>query len=280
MGFYIVSTPIGNLGDLSSRAEEVLKNSSFILCEKKERALKLVSHLGLKNLKLISYHDDKIDSIFPIILENNRAGKNISLISDAGTPLISDPGNILIKRLIHEGIEPIAIPGPTSIIPALLLSSFDISKFIYLGFMSKSKRKIKTELEPYLDTNIPVIILTSMNDIKRILDILSAKNEIFNLSISKELTKKNEKTFRFQSNQFDESKLENFLSKGEFVTVIQKLKTSENNKIHYKKIEKRIMELRKLNYSKNDIVKILVKNELIKKNLAYDLVVKYWPNQN
>ena len=217
---------------------------------------------------------------FPIILENNRAGNNISLISDAGTPLISDPGNILIKRLIHEGIEPIAIPGPTSIIPALLLSSFDISKFIYLGFMSKSKRKIQTELEPYLDTNLPVIILTSMNDIKRIVNILSTKNEIFNLSISKELTKKNEKTFRFQSSQFDEAKLENFISKGEFVTIIQKLETSENNKIHYKKIEKRIVELRKLNYSKNDIVKILVKNELIKKNLAYDLVIKYWPNQD
>ena len=278
MSFYIVSTPIGNLSDLSSRAEEVLKTSSFILCEKKERALKLVSHLGLKNLKLISYHDDKIDSIFPKILENSRAGKNISLISDAGTPLISDPGNILIKRLIHEGIEPIAIPGPTSIIPALLLSSFDISKFIYLGFMSKSKRKIQTELEPYLNTNMPVIILTSMNDIRRIVDILSKKNEIFNLSISKELTKRNEKTFRFQSNQFDEAKLENFISKGEFVTIIQKLETSENNQINYKKIEKRIIELRKLNYSKNDIVKILVRNELIKKNLAYDLVIKYWPN--
>lgn len=144
--------------------------------------------------------------------------------------------------------------------------------------MSKSKRKIQAELEPYLDTNIPVIILTSMNDIKRIVDILSTKNEIFNLSISKELTKKNEKTFRFQSNQFDEARLENFISKGEFVTIIQKLETSENNKIHYKKIEKKIMELRKLNYSKNDIVKILVKNELIKKNLAYDLVIKYWPN--
>jgi 16S rRNA C1402 (ribose-2'-O) methylase RsmI len=115
-----------------------------------------------------------------------------------------------------------------------------------------------------------------MNDIKRIVDVLLKKNEIFNLSISKELTKKNEKTFRFQSNQFDETKLENFISKGEFVTIIQKLETSENNQINYKKIEKRIMELRELNYSKNDIVKILVRNESIKKNLAYELVIKYW----
>ena len=115
MSFYIVSTPIGNLDDLTVRAEKVLRESSIILCEKKERALKLVSHLGLKNLRLISYHDDKVDSILQKVLENNKAGKNISLISDAGTPLISDPGNILIKKLIHEGIEPIAIPGPTSI---------------------------------------------------------------------------------------------------------------------------------------------------------------------
>ena len=97
MSFYIVSTPIGNLDDLTARAEKVLKESSIILCEKKERALKLVSHLGLKNLRLISYHDDKVDSVLQKILENNKAGKNISLISDAGTPLISDPGNSLIN---------------------------------------------------------------------------------------------------------------------------------------------------------------------------------------
>ena len=246
MSFYIVSTPIGNLDDLTVRAEKVLRESSIILCEKKERALKLVSHLGLKNLRLISYHDDKVDSILQKVLENNKAGKNISLISDAGTPLISDPGNSLIKKLIHEGIEPIAIPGPTSIIPALLLSAFDISKFIYLGFMSKSKAKIQTELELYLDTNLPVIILTSMNDIKKIVDILSNKNEIFNLSISKELTKKNEKTFRFQSNQFDKAKLKDFISKGEFVTIIQKLNTSKNSQINNKKIKKRILELKNL----------------------------------
>lgn len=276
MSFYIVSTPIGNLDDLTVRAEKVLRESSIILCEKKERALKLVSHLGLKNLRLISYHDDKVDSILKKVLENNKAGKNISLISDAGTPLISDPGNSLIKKLIHEGIEPIAIPGPTSIIPALLLSAFDISKFIYLGFMSKSKAKIQTELELYLDANLPVIILTSMNDIRKIVDILSNKNEIFNLSISKELTKKNEKTFRFQSNQFDKAKLKDFISKGEFVTIIQKLNTSKNSQINHKKIKKRILELKKLNYSKNDIVKIIVKNESIKKNLAYNLVIKYW----
>ena len=276
MSFYIVSTPIGNLDDLTVRAEKVLRESSIILCEKKERALKLVSHLGLKNLRLISYHDDKVDSILQKVLENNKAGKNISLISDAGTPLISDPGNSLIKKLIHEGIEPIAIPGPSCIFPALLLSAFDISKFIYLGFMSKSLAKIQTELELYLDTNLPVIILTSMNDIKKIVDILSNKNEIFNLSISKELTKKNEKTFRFQSNQFDKAKLKDFISKGEFVTIIQKLNTSKNSQINNKKIKKRILELKKHNFSKNDIVKIIVKNESIKKNLAYNLVIKYW----
>ena len=123
MSFYIVPTPIGNLNDFSNRSIEVLKSSRIILCEKKTRALKLLNYFKIKPSLLISYHDDKCDKIAPRVIKELQNNINVSLISDAGTPLISDPGHKIIKILIENQIEPISITGPSSILSALTLSS-------------------------------------------------------------------------------------------------------------------------------------------------------------
>ena len=142
MSFNIVSTPIGNLEDISNRAIRTLKTSEIILCEKKTRAIKLLNHLKIKPKLLIPYHDEKFTKISKLVIKELNNEKTISLISDAGTPLISDPGFKLISELIKNNIEPITIPGPSSVISSLTLSGMDISNFIFLGFLPKRNKKI------------------------------------------------------------------------------------------------------------------------------------------
>ena len=136
MSFFIVSTPIGNLGDLSSRAIDVLSSSNIIICEKKNKALKLISHLKINKVKIISYHESKLKKIFPEIIKSLKESKKISFISDAGTPLISDPGSLLIKKLIINNVEPIVVPGPSASLAGLIVSGFNTDKFIFYVALS------------------------------------------------------------------------------------------------------------------------------------------------
>ena len=132
---YIVSTPIGNLDDITLRAINVLKNSDLILCEDTRRSLKLLNHLNIKK-KLISFHKFNERKKTLIAIEYIKQGKILSLISDAGTPSISDPGRSLINECIKEKIEIIPIPGASSVISALSVSGFN-DKFFFYGFLPK-----------------------------------------------------------------------------------------------------------------------------------------------
>ena len=157
MSFFIVSTPIGNLGDLSIRAIDVLSSSNIIICEKKNKALKLISHLKIKKVRLISYHESRLKSIFPEIIKCLKESKKISFITDAGTPLISDPGSLLIKELISNNIEPIVIPGSSASLTALVISGFNTDKFIFYGFLPKSVGKLKKVIDNIL---LPAICIS------------------------------------------------------------------------------------------------------------------------
>ena len=142
---YIVSTPIGNLDDITLRALEVLKNSDIILCEDTRRSIKLLSHYKIKK-KLISYHKFNEKKQLASIIQHFNEGKILSLISDAGTPLLSDPGRLLVNKCIEKKIQITPIPGVSSIISALSVSGF-IDKFLFYGFLPKTKN----ELEKVLD---------------------------------------------------------------------------------------------------------------------------------
>ena len=132
---YIVSTPIGNLDDITLRAINALKNSDLILCEDTRRSIKLLNHLNIKK-KLISFHKFNERKKISFIIEYIKQGKILSLISDAGTPLISDPGRSLINECIKEKIEIIPIPGASSVISAMSVSGFS-DQFIFYGFLPK-----------------------------------------------------------------------------------------------------------------------------------------------
>ena len=137
---YIVSTPIGNLDDITLRAIEVLKNSDIILCEDTRHSLKLLNHLKVKK-KLISYHKFNEKKQITNIIEHFNQGKILSIISDAGTPLMSDPGRLLLNESIKKNIKVVPIPGVSSIISAMSVSGFD-DKFLFYGFLPKTQNEL------------------------------------------------------------------------------------------------------------------------------------------
>ena len=140
-GLYIVSTPIGNLDDITLRSIDILKKSEIILCEDTRRSLKLLNHFKIKK-KLISYHKFNEKKQVDKIIQYLNKGKILSLISDAGTPLISDPGRLLVNECVRQDINVYPIPGPSSITAAMSISGFD-DKFLFYGFLPKTEKEVE-----------------------------------------------------------------------------------------------------------------------------------------
>jgi len=193
--FYLVSTPIGNLGDISERALEVLKSVDEILAEDKRKAGILLSHYGI-NTRLGSYHDHNKEKVTPGIIESLKQGRRMALITDAGTPVISDPGYYLVRELIRNGIEFTGIPGPTSIIHALTLSGLPPDRFTFMGYIPRKKGKrdklIKeagSREETVIFFESPFRLIKTLNSISGIL----GEREVV---VARELTKLHEEVQR------------------------------------------------------------------------------------
>ena len=135
---YLVSTPIGNYDDITLRALNVLKEVDLIVCEERKEGNRLLAHYGIqKSIAQINEHNESAAS--SIELEDLQNGKNVALISDCGTPLFSDPGTILVKKAIQSKIKIVAVPGSSSLLPALITSGFDMKQFLFYGFLSPKK---------------------------------------------------------------------------------------------------------------------------------------------
>ena len=185
---YIVSTPIGNLGDITYRAVEVLKSVSFVLAEDTRESFKLFKRYGIAT-PLISYRDQNHERIFSKIKEKLDLGLDLALISDSGTPLISDPGFKLVKQLRELGYLIESIPGPSALISALSISGLPTDKFVFLGFLPKSLTKRKNILEKYLSLGITVIIYESPNRILSLLQTITLCCENNHTVLAKDITK-------------------------------------------------------------------------------------------
>jgi len=270
---YIVSTPIGNLDDITLRALEVLKKSDIILCEDTRRSIKLLSHYKIKR-KLISYHKFNEKKQLVSIIKYFNEGKILSLISDAGTPLLSDPGRLLVNQCIENSIGVIPIPGPSSITSALSVSGFS-DKFLFYGFLPKTEN----ELEKVLST-------VSKSEFTQIFFIPSKKLNFYikgfkkffsgrKILIAKEITKIHEAFIR---EQIDELKIFKNTIKGELTVII-----SENNtkfkKFDEEKIVNKIKKYLK-NYSLKDTVSLILETENINKNKIYELCLKVKNEKN
>ena len=263
---YIVSTPIGNLEDITMRALEVLRGSDIILCEDTRRSIKLLNHYKIKK-KLISYHKFNEKKQTLNIIEYINQGKILSLISDAGTPLLSDPGRILINHCIKNKIDIVPIPGVSSITTALSVSGFD-DKFLFYGFLPKTEgetSRVLSKLSAHEYTQIFFVSAQKINMyLKKFREFFGGRK----IMIAKELTKIHESFYR---NEIDKIRLFDKKLKGELTIVI-----SESNKKNPIDKEKIINKAKKYlkKYSVKDTVDLIIESEKINKKEVYNLCLK------
>ena len=270
---YIVSTPIGNLDDITLRSIEVLKNSDIILCEDTRHSLKLLNHLKIKK-KLISYHKFNERKQINSVIEHLKQGKILSLISDAGTPLLSDPGQILLKECIKKGIKVVPIPGASSITSAMSVSGFK-DKFLFYGFLPKTENELEKVLETlsnYEFSQIFFIPSLKINFYVKKFKKFFLGREIM---IAKEITKIHE-TFLRDSIE----NIENFNNsfKGELTVVISERKAKKALFNEEKIINKAKKFLKK--YSLKDTVDLIMETEKNNKNKIYQLCLKIKNEKN
>ena len=267
-GLYLVSTPIGNLGDLTLRALEILKNSNLILCEDTRVSIKLLNHYNIKT-QLISFHKFNEKKKTIDIINDLIEGKIISLISDAGTPAISDPGKILVKECISNDIPVTPIPGASSVITALSISGFS-DKFIFYGFLEEKKNKLKKELEflSKIDCSI-VIFIPPRKLIKNLETVINffSKREIV---LCREMTKIHEEFIRCKVEDLKKVKI---YDKGELTIVISQLKESINSFVFLNESDKKLIKRMLKNKSIKDIIKKF-SNKKIPKKIIYDFCLK------
>ena len=215
---FIVPTPIGNLGDITFRAIDTLKSVDLILAEDTRISQKLLKHYNIENT-VESYHMHNEHKKLMSIIEKLNSGVEIALISDAGTPGISDPGFLLTRECIRNNIEIECLPGATALIPALINSGLPSDKFLFEGFLPAKKGRTK-RLNELSQENKTIILYESPHRVLKTLnDLSSCYNEETNISISREITKIHEETFRGTIKEsveyFNKKKL-----KGEFVIVL------------------------------------------------------------
>ena len=218
----LIPTPIGNLGDITQRAVECIKTVDILLCEDTRRSLKLLNHLKIKK-PLKSYHKFNEHSTVEKVINKIQSGLVVGLISDAGTPSISDPGYLIVKMCIDNNIEVECLPGPTALIPALAVSGLPSERFVFEGFLPVKKGR-KTRLEELSNEKRTMIFYESPYKLyKTLQDFSNSFGPDREISISKELTKIFESTTRGRiKDLMPES--ENKKLKGEFVIVVKGLK--------------------------------------------------------
>ena len=263
---YIVSTPIGNLDDITLRAIDVLKGSDIILCEDTRRSIKLLNHLKI-NKQLIPYHKfNEKKQIFKIIEHINK-GKILSLISDAGTPLLSDPGQFLVKECIDRDIKIVPVPGVSSITASMSVSGFS-DKFLFYGFLPKKEselEKLFSSLSLYEHTLVFFIPAVNINFYFKVLKKYFSGRKFM---IGKEITKIHENFIR---GEIDNYKIQKNNFKGEITLIISEGIPKKQN-IDEKKIINSIKKYLK-RYSVKDTVDLIMKREKINKKKIYKLCV-------
>lgn len=261
---YLVGTPIGNLKDISKRAEETLRNVDYILAEDTRVTKKLLNKLEIDK-HLQSYYKDIENKEKFKIIEDLKNGKNIALVSDAGMPTISDPGAILVNEVIKNNIIVTTIPGPTAASMAFANSGILDTKYIFYGFIKKY-----TELNEIMTYKFPTIIYESPNRIKKTLEEINKIDPNRNLIIGRELTKIHETFYYGNAKKI----LEEVNEKGEIVLIIEKAE-----EINLKEEDVTFLDAYKFyvskGVSKKEIIKKIAKDFKVKKNEVYDEFIDF-----
>ncbi len=270
-GLYIVSTPIGNLEDITLRAINVLKNSDKILCEDTRRSLKLLNHYNIKK-KLVSYHKFNEKKLTPYIVQLIRKGEKISLISDAGTPTISDPGLILLRECIKKKIKIFPIPGVSAVTTAISISSFD-EKYFFYGFLPKKIKELEKLASDFKKYNFNIVFFISALKINFYVKFFKKHFLDRKILIAREMTKIHETFYRENIEN-----LKNFGNnfKGELTVVLSKKEEKYNLKGENFDEDKLKVEIKTYlkRYSLKDVVNLVTEKYKLSRKKVYSLCLK------
>ena len=265
---FLVATPIGNLSELSPRAVDVLKNVSVIACEDTRNSVKLMSHFDI-HTKLITYHNFNEEPSARGIIDILEKGEDVALISDAGYPLISDPGYLLVNKVIDEGYNIQTISGPSASINALVASGLETTHYMFYGFLNAKASQAKKELEELKHFPYTIIFYEAPHRIsktlKLCLDVLGDRKAV----IARELTKVHEEYIR--GNLSELTKLEEV--KGEIVLLIEGSK-QEQQEIDYGKLVNEVDKLVKGGLKTKQAVNEIADKYSVAKNNLYNLYIK------
>ena len=268
-GLYIVSTPIGNLHDVTLRALEVLSKSDYILCEDTRVSKKLLAKYNIKS-KLISNHKFNEKKNIKKIIDILKSDKIVALISDAGTPTISDPGTILVKECINNKINLIPIPGPSAPIAALSISGFS-NKYYFYGFFPQSNSEISENFEILSKLRSSIVFFISAKKFNRSISVIKKYFLDREILICKEITKYYEEYFRYNVSELDHK---NISLKGEITLVLSEKKPTnktsnnldESDKIKIRKLIKKL--------SIKEVVDLIKDGKKISKKEIYNYCLK------
>ena len=268
-GLYCVSTPIGNLGDITFRALYILEKSDIILSEDTRVSSKLLTKFGIKN-KLLSNHKFNEKKNIKHILNSLKNNNIISIISDAGTPTISDPGGILINECIKNNIDVFPVPGPSAATAAISVSGFS-DNFLFCGFLPEKKQELGKLFEKISSLNYSVVFFISPKKIKKIHNQIQKYFGERDILITREITKLHEEYVRDKVKNLDQL---NISTKGEMTVVIsQNLNLQNKLQVIEESVKKKIIKLLK-KMSIKDITSKISKENNISKKIVYDYCLK------
>lgn len=264
--FYIVPTPIGNLGDITLRAIEVLKSVDVVACEDSRVTQKLLNHFDIRT-KTISYHKFNEKERVNLFLNLLGEGKTIALVSDAGTPLISDPGSILIKELKKNNIRITSLPGASAVTTFLSQVPREGEDFAFVGFLPKGESKIFEILQKFSSTNL--VFYESPNRLLKTLESINSFNQSAKVAVGRELTKVFEEVVVDSVQNVIEYYKNNVL-KGEIVAMVYK---KENAEFSQEQLIEKINLLKQKKFSTKEISTILATLYDVNKNDVYKLII-------
>lgn len=266
---YLVPTPIGNLGDISERCREILSQADFIAAEDTRVTIKLLNYLGVKK-SLVSYYEHNKAQRGGKILERILAGETCALVSDAGSPAISDPGEDLVRQCAEAGVLVSAIPGPCAVITALSISGLPTGRFTFEGFLSTAKKSRQSHLQDLISETRTMIFYEAphklLNTLKDMAEVFGGERRI---SLCRELTKLHEEVIRTTLEEAVARYTEN-APKGEFVLVIAGAAPVEKTEVTLEEAAQRVQSLMEEGLSRKDAVRQIAQETGLPKNAIYD----------
>ena len=262
---YLIPTPIGNMDDITLRTIKTLEQVEVIFSEDTRVTSQLLNHLNIKK-KLISNHNFNEEKNVEKALEYLKNGYDVGLVSDRGTPIVSDPGYGIAKYIIENGYNVVALPGATALIPALIVSGLNASQFLFYGFLNNKQSKQKKELENLKTIPYTMIFYESPHRIDKTLELMLDILGNRNISISREISKKFEEIYRGDIKSIQEEVKD---AKGEFVIVVEGCPKDEQEESTEDLIEQ-VEELLKQGLNKTEAIKQVAKENKINKNLLYN----------